>query len=204
MIAYLKGEVLDIEEDHIILLVSGVGYKVNLTQYSVSSLEKGADAAVYVAESISPYDGVALYGFLSKEDKKLWELFREAIPNTGAKKALDYLNKALRSVADFHMAISKKDPKILTAIFGFTAKTADKLIVSLKDKIDTIAMQGESKVKVLDDGLYMSEVVAALSALGYTPAESRRTLEKIYAQETITPRHKPEDIIRMALRLLKK
>ena len=111
MIAYLKGQILEVNEESAIIVCGGVGYEVNLAKGSAQELESGREAVLYIAESISPYDGTVLYGFLSKEDKELWALFKSAIPNTGAKKALEYLNKALRSVADFHNAIVKRDPK---------------------------------------------------------------------------------------------
>ena len=203
MIAYLKGEVLEVKEDAVILVCGGVGYEINMARSSAQERESGREAALYIAESISPYDGTVLYGFLSKEDKELWTLFKTAIPNTGAKKALEFLNKALRSVADFHAAIIKRDPKILTGIFGFTAKTAEKLIASLKDKMDAVSVQGSSKIKVLDDAPYMSGVLEALEALGYSAAESRRAIEQLY-NEGIRPDDKIEHIIKEALRVLKK
>ena len=203
MIAYLKGEVLEVKEDGVILLCGGIGYEVTLAHSSALELTAGTQAALYIAESISPYDGTMLYGFLNKEDKALWLLFKSAIPNTGPKKALEFLNKALRSVADFHNAILKRDPKILTGIFGFTSKTAEKLINSLKDKMDAVTVQGESKIKVMDEAPYMSGVLEALSALGYSAAESRRAMEKLYA-EGINPNDKIENIIKEALRVLKK
>ncbi len=201
MIAYLKGEVLETHENSIILLAGGVGYEVNMSAASITSLEKGQQTQVYITESLSPYDGTALYGFLTKEDKQLFLLFKESIPNTGPKKALEFLNKALRSVADFHKAIITKDPKILTTIFGFTAKTAQKLIDSLKDKMDAITVQGEVKIKPLETP-FMSEVSAALSALGYSPAEARRAIEAIYKQGNAPL--SVEENIREALRILKK
>ena len=203
MIAYLQGTVLEAHEDHAVIVCGGVGYEVNLTPNSAQELTAGTDVSLYVAESISPYDGTSLYGFLHKEDKDLWYLFKTAIPNTGPKKALEYLNKALRSVADFHNAILQRDPKILTGIFGFTAKTAEKLIASLKDKMDAITVQGESKIKVVDTPPQLSNVLEALGALGYSPAESRRALDKLYTQG-INPNDKLETIIKGALRVLKK
>lgn len=203
MIAYLKGEVLEVKEDGVILLCGGIGYEVTLAHSSALELTAGTQATLYIAESISPYDGTMLYGFLNKEDKALWLLFKTAIPNTGPKKALEFLNKALRSVADFHNAILQRDPKILTGIFGFTSKTAEKLINSLKDKMDAVTVQGESKIKVMDEAPYMSGVLEALSALGYSAAESRRAMEKLYA-EGINPNDKIENIIKEALRVLKK
>ncbi len=203
MIAYLKGEILEVKEDGAVILCGGVGYEVNLAHGSALELTAGQEAAFYVAESISPYDGTVLYGFLSKEDKELWTLFKTAIPNTGPKKAMEFLNKALRSVADFHNAILKRDPKILTGIFGFTAKTAEKLINSLKDKMDALTVQGESKIKVMDEAPYLSGVLEALGALGYSAAEARRAMEKLQA-EGVSPNEPLETIIREALRVLKK
>lgn len=203
MIAYLKGEILEVKEDGAVILCGGVGYEVNLAHGSALELTAGQEAAFYVAESISPYDGTVLYGFLTKEDKELWTLFKTAIPNTGPKKAMEFLNKALRSVADFHNAILKRDPKILTGIFGFTAKTAEKLINSLKDKMDALTVQGESKIKVLDEAPYLSGVLEALGALGYSAAEARRAMEKLQA-EGVNPNEPLEKIIREALRVLKK
>lgn len=201
MIALLKGEVFDTNEGSIILLAGGVGYDVNMAAASVNSLEKGQQIQVYITESLSPYDGTALYGFLTKEDKQLFLLFKESIPNTGPKKALEFLNKAMRSVADFHKAIVTKDPKILTTIFGFTAKTAQKLIDSLKDKMDAISVQGEVKIKTAD-APYMSEVSDALSALGYNAAEARRAIETLYRQGGTSSNI--EDNIKAALRILRK
>lgn len=203
MIAYLKGQILEVKEESVIIVCGGVGYEVNLAKGSAQELESGRETALYIAESISPYDGTVLYGFLSKEDKELWALFKSAIPNTGAKKALEYLNKALRSVADFHNAIIKRDPKILTGIFGFTSKTAEKLINSLKDKMDAVTVQGSSKIKVLDEAPYMSGVLEALTALGYSAPESRRAIEQLY-QEGINPNDPIEHIIKESLRVLKK
>lgn len=203
MIAYLTGTVLEAREDSVILVCGGVGYEINLPTSAAAELAQNAPASFYVAESISPYDGTVLYGFVHKEDKELWHLFKTAIPNTGPKKAMEYLNKALRSVADFHHAIVARDPKILTGIFGFTAKTAEKLITSLKDKMDGVSIQGETKIKVADDVPYMSGVLEALTALGYSPAESRRAMEKLHTQG-IKPTEKLENIVKEALRVLTK
>ncbi len=203
MIAFLTGKILETKEDGAVILCGGVGYEVNLAHSSAQELTAGQDASLYVAESISPYDGTVLYGFAHKEDKDLWLLFKTAIPNTGPKKAMEFLNKALRSVADFHQAILQRDPKILTGIFGFTAKTAEKLINSLKDKMDAVTVQGESKIKVVGEPTYLSSALEALGALGYSAAEARRALDTLHTQG-IGPNEKIETIIKEALRVLKK
>lgn len=201
MIALLKGEVAEISNNSIILLAGGVGYEVNMAGASINSLEIGQAVQLYITESLSPYDGTSLYGFLTKEDKALFLLFKESIPNTGPKKALEFLTKALRSVADFHQAIVTKDPKILTGIFGFTAKTAQKLIDSLKDKMDSVTVQGEAKIRPAEIP-YMSDVLSALAALGYSPLESKRVIEKLYQQGDT--HLTVEENIKAALRMLRK
>ena len=203
MIAFLTGKILETKEDGAVILCGGVGYEVNLAHATAQELTAGQEASLYVAESISPYDGTVLYGFAHKEDKDLWLLFKTAIPNTGPKKAMEFLNKALRSVADFHQAILQRDPKILTGIFGFTAKTAEKLINSLKDKMDAVTVQGESKIKVVGEPTYLASALEALGALGYSAAEARRALDTLHTQG-IGPNEKIETIIKEALRVLKK
>lgn len=201
MIAYITGEVFDIEESSIILLVGGIGYQINMAQSSIASVEKGQNIGLYITESITQFDGTILYGFLNKADRELFLLFKNEIPNTGSKKALEFLNKALRSVADFHNAIINKDPKILTAIFGFTAKTAQKLIDSLSGKMDSISVQGEVKIKTAEIP-FMADVLNALGALGYSAQESRRAIEQLYKQNSAQTN--VEDLIKQALRILKK
>ncbi len=201
MIAFLKGEVLEIRESSAIVLAGAVGYEVNMPQASLSSLEEGRETSLYITESLSPYDGTSLYGFLSKDDQTLFLLFKESIPNTGPKKALEFLSKALRSLPDFHRAIINQDAKILTGIFGFTAKTAQKIIDALKGKMDTFTVQGEAKIKTLDTP-YMSELLAALSALGYSMAEARRSIEKLHNEGVLS--NNMEENIKSALRILRK
>lgn len=202
MIAYLQGEVLETGEDNVILLCGGVGYFINVTADCAQNLTLGTQASFYVAEAISPYDAPALYGFPHKEDKALWELLKKEVPNAGAKKALELLNKAQRSVADFKAAIVNADPQILTGIFGFTKKTAEKLITSLKGKMDTFEVQGQAKIKVVSDGV-LKEVAEALGALGYSAAESRRAIEQLYTAG-FSAKSGTETLLKEALRVLKK
>jgi Holliday junction DNA helicase RuvA len=203
MIAYLQGQLFEVNKESVILLCGGVGYHVNVTATCAQNLTIGAQASFYIEESLSPYDGTSLYGFVTKEDKDLWALLKSEVPNTGAKKALDLLNKAQRSVADFHAAIVNADPKILISIFGFTKKTADKLISSLKDKMDTLPVQGERKINVLPQDGALQEVAQALGALGFSVTESRRAMEKLY-EMGFSANSGTETLIKEALRILKK
>ena len=201
MIAYLQGQVLQTGEDSVIVLCGGVGYEVNVTAACAQRLVAGEEVRFFIAESLSPYDGTSFYGFERKEDKALWLLLKSAVPNTGPKKALELLGKALRAPADFRQAIVRGDPKMLTAIFGFTAKTANKLIAALKDKLAAFADQAPQSAAPLAQGGLLGEVAGALGALGFSAAEARRALEKLREQGFSSDN--TEAWVKQALRVLK-
>ena len=201
MIASLRGAVVLKTEESVVIEAGGVGYEVFLCEASLRNLDPGNGTAyVLVAESISMYGGTALYGFLSKEEKSLFDLFRGAVPNTGAKKALDYLNKALKSLPDFKQAIIKNDPKLLTTIFGFTAKTADRLIAALKDKMPDFQTAGSARLGIFTaQGVY-AQVLSALASLGFRSGEAKAALEAAAAEE----RPETENAEELLKRTLKK
>lgn len=199
MIAYLRGRIVLKNDASAVIETGGVGYEVFLCEPSLDALgPEGGQAELFIAESISMYGGTALYGFRSKEEQALFDLFRDAVPNTGAKKAMDYLSKAVKSMPDFIGAVAAKDPKRLNAIFGFTAKTADKLISALKDKLPA-ATPGAAAGSAAASGAYI-QAMNALTALGFRAGEARAALEEAAAeagQDAST-----EAIIRLALRRL--
>lgn len=198
MLAYLRGRIVRKDDESAVIEVGGLGYEVFFCAPSLESLgPEGANVEVFLAESISMYGGSSLYGFRSAEEKKLFDLLRDAVPNTGAKKALDYLGKAVKSMPDFAAAVAAKDLKRLTAIFGFTAKTADKLISALKDKMPEGAAAAAGAPQA--SGAY-AQALSALTALGFRAAEARAALEEAAAEAG--PAAGAEPMIRLALRRL--
>ncbi|MGD9641497.1 MAG: Holliday junction branch migration protein RuvA [Elusimicrobiales bacterium] len=199
MLAYLRGRVVAKNDESAVIEVNGLGYEVFLCAPSLEALgPEGSPAELFLAESISMYGGTALYGFRSKEEKQLFDLLRDAVPNTGAKKALDYLGKAVRSMPDFSAAVAAKDVKRLTAIFGFTAKTADKLIMALKDKTLPGA-GGPASIAGIPSGAY-AQALAALIGLGFRAGEARAALEDAAAEAGAGA--STEAVIRLALKRL--
>ncbi len=178
MIATLQAKVTKIKENSVIAETGGVGYELNCCAYSISKLKKGDEVFFHVSSSFSMYEGQSLYGFLSEEEKEIFELFREHVPQTGARKALEYLNKAVKSISEFKKAASSKDIKTLTAIFGFTKKTAEKLAEALKDKL---AFCGED-ISPSVSGENYEKLLNALISLGYTPSECRQPVKDILSR----------------------
>ncbi|PIU20113.1 MAG: hypothetical protein COT18_03960 [Elusimicrobia bacterium CG08_land_8_20_14_0_20_59_10] len=184
MIASLRGSIISKTDESAVIETGGVGYEVFLCDASLRNLgPEGSEAFVLTAESISMYGGAALYGFLTREEKDLFDLLRGAVPNTGAKKALDYLNKALKSLPDFKQAVMKNDPRLLTSIFGFTAKTADKLIAALKDKMPDFQTAGAARLGAFAAQGSYAQVLNALSNLGFKAGEAKAALEAAAAEE---------------------
>jgi Holliday junction DNA helicase RuvA len=131
--------------------------------------------------------------------------FRDNVPATGAKKALEYLDKASKSLPDFRRAVLEKDAKVLTGVFGFTRKTAERLIDSLKDTIEAISLSGSERL-VRAGGASapagaMGQALSALAALGYHPSEARAALSAV-AEEHPGEALDAERIIRLALKRL--
>ncbi|MFA6028974.1 MAG: Holliday junction branch migration protein RuvA [Elusimicrobiota bacterium] len=205
MIAFLRGRVLERSAERVVLDAGGVGYEVCVNGATSARLSgEGGEAALHVVESAALYGGtVTLYGFLEREEKELFLCLKENVPGTGAKKALEYLDKASRSLPDFHRAVLEGDAKVLSAVFGFTRKTAEKLLAGLKGKLGGIEVRGPERVLRAGraEAGTLSRAVEALSALGYKPSESAPAVESI-ARELGGREASVEEILRMALKRL--
>lgn len=202
MIASLRGVVLSKELDRVVLEVGGVGYEILITAATASRLPgTGGEAFLHVAESFGMYGGGAtFYGFLAPSERQLFDAFKEHIPGTGAKKSLEYLDKASKSLPDFRRAVLERDAKILSGVFGFSKKTADKLIESLKDKLEAVHVPGAEKLARVPDvsAGALTQALSALEALGYKQTEARAALQSIDGAADL----QVEQIVRMALKRL--
>jgi len=180
MIGSLRGTVLSKMPGQVLIDVQGIGYEVSVTLSAYDRLpQSGQEAQLYVVESMAMYGGgITLYGFLSLEEKEIYLLLRE-IPGTGSKKALEYLDKISKSAPDFRRAILEADPRLLVGLFGFTKKTADKMIVALKDRMAGLRLAGREKWSGVVQSTGVSEAIAALVSLGYREAEARAALDRL-------------------------
>jgi Holliday junction DNA helicase RuvA len=203
----LRGVVLDKTLESVILECGGVGYEVLVTAATASRLpERGGEALLYIAESFGMYGGGAtLYGFASPSERQLFETFKEHVPGTGAKKSLEYLDRASKSLPDFRRAILEKDAKVLAGVFGFTKKTADKLVEALKDKLEGVHVPGAEKIARKDAADLgtgsLAQALNALGALGYKPNEARAALQAI-TEEGGASELPVEQLVRLALKKL--
>lgn len=201
MIASLRGVVLSKTPGRMLLEVQGVGYDISVPVGAFDRIPgPGGEAMIYISESMAMYGGgVSLYGFLSLEEKELYELLRE-IPGTGAKKAIEYLDKVLRSAPDFRRAVLESDSRSLVSLFGFTRKTADKIIAALKDRLADLRLAGREKWAPSTATAGLTEALAALVSLGYRDTEARAALERVPAP--IRQGARTGELVKEALRQL--
>lgn len=185
MIDYFKG-ILSYKKTNVVVIEAcGVGYSINITVDTSNRLPKeGEEIKLYIVEATGLYGGVVShYGFLSKEEREMFCLIKDEVPSTGAKKAMEYFDKVSKSFADFKVAIIKKDISLLSTIFGFTKKTAEKLVVALKDKIAEISVNNEQKwQEVSTNSSTEIEAIEALLTLGYKDLQARTAVSKVISQ----------------------
>jgi len=202
MLDYISGILERKEADYIVVEAGGIGYKISVAQSAFEKLApSGSFVKIYVVEAVAGmYGGVAsLYGFLTHQERDMYLLVKDEVPGTGAKKALEYLDKISKSFADFKAAVLSKNAAMLSGVFGFTKKTAEKLIAALKDKIAAVSVCGEEKWQTAAGAQQSSvaaEAVSGLVALGYKEPHARIAVNEIYsADENISL----EDLIKKAL-----
>ena len=202
MISYVRGELASVEPDKAVVDVGGVGYGVFMPQQALSMLPSpGSEVKLYTYLNVKE-DAMKLFGFLTKDDLEIFKLVI-GVSGIGPKGGLNILS--CMTPDDLRFAIMSGDAKAISAAPGIGKKTAEKLILELRDKVDieTVlehAAHGNDTVQVTSgaaESSMQAEAVQALTALGYGNAESLRAVKKTSPDcQTV------EDILKEALKYL--
>lgn len=199
MIAYLKGEVSGIYEGLIVLEVGGIGYNVFMPQSSIDSIRGiGTETKIYTYLSVRE-DAMWLYGFLTKDDLDFFKLLIQ-VNGIGPKGALGILS--VMSVDDLKFSILSSDAKTISKAPGIGAKTAQRIIIDLKDKI-SLEDTFEHKLNNINDGdsdpsPIRQEAVEALCALGYSSSDALKACRQVEIGEN----DDVENVLKAALKYL--
>lgn len=171
MISYLEGKILDKNEKFFIVNVGGVGYKIYSHKGILDKISNiGGKAGIWV-HLHAREDALELYGFLNKEDLDFFETLI-SISGVGPKSALGILETA--PVLSLKQAIVSEDETFFTRVSGIGRKTAQRLILELKNKLEkTVSMEKDSGFKETGDAL------EALVALGYNQRDARKILNDL-------------------------
>ncbi|MDD3285381.1 MAG: Holliday junction branch migration protein RuvA [Patescibacteria group bacterium] len=169
MLAYLKGRILAKSNNYLILEVNNVGYQVFVGEVFLSSLKTGEESELYISHQVRE-DASDLYGFRSLNELNLFSLLL-SVSGVGPKSALGVL--AIASPDDVREAVVRGDAALLTKVSGIGKKTAERLVLELKNKIGK-SLDGASLTADLPAGL--GDELDALMSLGYSLADARAAL----------------------------
>lgn len=195
MFEFIIGDIVAINEDYIVLQNNGIGYKIFTSINSMVKLELGMKNSMIYTELSVRDDGVFLYGFISQEEMDMFKLLL-MVSKIGPKIALGILSHLTTN--QIKAAIMKKDLDTLCKAPGIGKKTAERLILELKDRIDKdFDIEEEDSNKLNLNGY--NEAINGLMSLGYT----RMEIEKITRTMDVSNMD-IEDIIREALKRLSK
>lgn len=173
MISMISGKIEEIGANHIVVMVGGIGYKVYATTDTLLSSKIGAETKLWTYLAVRE-DALDLYGFTSKKDKLFFELLI-SISGIGPKSALNILSiVSSDTLAD---AIRSGSTTHLVKISGIGKKTAEKIVLELKDKVGS--MQGLGTKESAAGMASEIDAIEALRSLGYDADESREALKKV-------------------------
>ncbi len=185
MIGYLKGEVAGIYEEQIVLEVSNIGYNIKMSASTIDCIRGlGEEIKVYTYLAVRE-DAMQLYGFLTKDDLDFFKLLIQ-VNGIGPKGALGILS--VMTTDDLRFAILSADAKTISKAPGIGSKTAQRLIIDLKDKVsledafeERLANQVRGVQHPVSDA--KNEVVEALTALGYSATDALRAVKKVEVED---------------------
>ncbi|MCH5232657.1 MAG: Holliday junction branch migration protein RuvA [Muribaculaceae bacterium] len=196
MIEYLKGEITGLSPAICVLECGGIGYFVNITLLDYDVLNSRGDEGkqtLYIHESIRE-DAHDLYGFCTKEAR---ELFRLLIGVSGVGPNTARLILSSLTVEQLETTISTGNESMLKSVKGIGGKTAQRIIVDLKDKIKKTGTALNLSAPV--SGAAFDDAVSALVMLGFSSQQSQKALKKIFSTE---PTLSAEQAIKLALKML--
>lgn len=200
MIEYIKGQIAELTPAMAVIDCNGIGYGVNISLNTFSAIQGKESCKLFIYEAIRE-DAHVLYGFISKKER---EIFLNLISVSGIGGNTARMILSALSTSELINVIATENVSILKSVKGIGAKTAQRIIVELKDKIGSsdlgVDMSG-IKVSAIDQQSkqMQEEAVAALSVLGFIPAQSQKVVTAILKD---IPNATLEVIVKEALKRL--
>lgn len=200
MIEYVKGQIAELTPATAVVDCHGVGYGLNISLNTFSALQGKQEAKLYVYEAIRE-DAYVLYGFSTRQERALF-LLLISVSGIGGNTARMILSAL--TPAELVNVISSGNDKLLKTVKGIGLKTAQRIIVDLKDKIASVEIEGTaspgtSATMATGHSEIQEEAVAALTMLGFPPAPSQKVALAILKEE---PEAAVERVIKLALKRL--
>lgn len=197
MFEFIIGDIVSIRDDYVVLQNNGIGYKIFTSTNSIISVDIGKKNVMMYSSLNVREDGIFLYGFTSEEEMNMFKLL-QMVSKVGPKAALGLLSTLTTN--QIKIAILNKDLDLLCRAPGIGKKTAERIVLELKDRIskDDINMDETEDIKIVIDNDH-DEIIQGLMSLGYTKIEIEKILRKMDVSKMNI-----EDVFREVLKQLSK
>lgn len=205
MIEYIKGELAELTPALAVVEAAGVGYTLNISLNTYSAIQGKKDVKLYVHEALvtgGRDDSFTLFGFGNKQERELYRLLI-TVSGVGANTARMILSSL--TPAELCNVIANGDERMLKSVKGIGLKTAQRIIVDLKDKIVSMGIAEELHVAASPSAASINtevrdEAVSALTMLGFSPAPSAKVVSQIITEQPDLP---VEQVVKLALKQIK-
>lgn len=204
MIDYIKGELAELTPAQAIVEAYGVGYALNISLNTYEAIQGKQSVKLFVHEALvtgGRDDSYTFFGFASKQERVLYRLLI-TVSGVGANTARMILSSA--SPSELCNAISTGNERVLKSVKGIGLKTAQRIIVDLKDKILSLGIAQEVSAGTAADSTIpvdvRDEAVAALTMLGFSPAPTAKVVTAILTDDATLP---VEQVVKLALKQIK-
>lgn len=205
MIEYIKGELAELTPALAVVEAAGVGYALNISLNTYSAIQGKKDVKLFVHEALvtgGRDDSFTLFGFGNKQERELYRLLI-TVSGVGANTARMILSSL--TPAELCNVIANGDERMLKSVKGIGLKTAQRIIVDLKDKIVSMGIAEELHVAASPSAASINtevrdEAVSALTMLGFSPAPSAKVVSQIITEQPDLP---VEQIVKLALKQIK-
>lgn len=177
MIAAVRGPVIDVALDHVVVDCAGVGYRVLVTPPTLSSVHRGAEVTLLTAMIIRE-DSMTLYGFTDAESRDLFGLLQTV---TGVGPRLAMATLAVLEPEALRRALSESDVKALMTVPGIGKRVAERLVVELRDKVTAAPSAGVPGIAPAT-GSIADQVTEALVGLGFPQASAEKAVVAVFAE----------------------
>lgn len=200
MIEYIHGQLAELQPTLAVIEAAGVGYAINITLNTYSAIQGLKDCKLYITESIRE-DAHVLYGFAGKKEREIFELLI-SVSGIGAGTARMVLSSM--TVQELCAAISTGNEKLIKQIKGIGLKTAQRIIVDLRDKIVALGITSEipagGQMETPVNNAVKDEAIAALTMLGFSPAPTSKVVVQLLTEQPDLP---VEQVVKLALKQIK-
>lgn len=204
MIDYIKGELAELTPAQAVVEAYGVGYALNISLNTYEAIQGKENVKLFVHEALvtgGRDDSYTFYGFASKQERDLYRLLI-TVSGVGANTARMILSSA--SPSELCNAISTSNERVLKSVKGIGLKTAQRIIVDLKDKILSLGIAQEVAAGTATDSTIpvdvRDEAVAALTMLGFSPTPTAKVVTAILTDDATLP---VEQVVKLALKQIK-